>query len=100
MVRSDLVGVVELLDGEEGFLLGNPCIIVSKLVEVYEGFGYREDKWRVVASSRVIGFSRGVGAGVSDLRYLSHESFVITVVCAQCSCGDWRGIRCVFGNTH
>ncbi len=62
---------MELLDDEEGILLGYPCIVVSELVEVYEGFRDREDKERVVASGRVCVVWRGLGVGVSNLGYLS-----------------------------
>jgi hypothetical protein len=33
--------------------MGCSCGVIAKLVEVYEGFGYREDKGRVVSSGGV-----------------------------------------------
>ena len=33
--------------------MGCSCGVIAELVEVYEGFGYREDKWGVVSGGGV-----------------------------------------------
>jgi len=63
-------------------VLGCPCVVVSELVEVYEGFGDREDEEWMVTRGRVGVYGRGMETGVSDLRYLSQEGFIVDVVCA------------------
>ena len=59
------------MDDEYGLLLGFLCVVVSELVEIYEGFGDREHEARMVARSREVGYRGGLEAGVSDLWYLS-----------------------------
>ena len=47
--------------------MGCPCGVVAELVEVYEGFGYREDKWGVVSGGRVCVRGGWDGCRVPDL---------------------------------
>ena len=51
--------------------MGCSCVVVSELVEVYEGFGDREDERRMVTRGREGGYGGRMGAGVSDMWYLS-----------------------------
>ena len=44
LVGGDVFRFCELLDGEYILFLGCACGVIAELVEVYEGFGYREDK--------------------------------------------------------
>ena len=43
---------VELLEDEQGFLMCRPCVVVSYLVEVYEGSGNGKDAGRGIARFR------------------------------------------------
>ncbi len=52
-------------------MLGLLCVVVSELVEVYAGFGDREDEDRMVARGSEDGYGGGMEAGVSELWYLS-----------------------------
>ena len=63
-------------------MLGCPCVALSELVEVYEGFGDREDEGRMVARGRVGIYGEGMEIEVPDLRYLSLKEFMVAVVCA------------------
>ncbi len=81
MVGSDLLGAKELLDGKNSLLLGCPCVAVAELVEICEGFGYRKDEGRMVASGGVWIYKEGVEVGISDLGYLSQEGVMIVVLC-------------------
>jgi len=63
-------------------LLGCPYVVVSELVEVYEGLGSREDEGRIVVRGRVGDYEGGMEVGVSDLRYLSQEGCMVAVVCS------------------
>ena len=81
MVGSDLVGAEELLDGKKSLLLGCPCVVVAKLVEVYEGFGYRKDEGRMVACGGVWIYKGRVKVGISDLGYLSQGGVMVVVLC-------------------
>ena len=47
--------------------MGCSCGVIAELVEIYEGFGYREDKGGVVSSGRVCIRRGRVGCEVSDL---------------------------------
>ena len=57
----------KLLDGVEGLCMCCACSVIAKLVEVDEGFGYREDERGVVSGGRVCIRGGGVGCKVSDL---------------------------------
>ena len=50
-------------------MLGCACIVVAELVEVYEGFGDREVKGRMVACGGVCVYRGAVGDGISDLGF-------------------------------
>ena len=72
----------KLANGESGLLLGCPCVVISELVEVYEGFRDRENERRMVARGRVGVYGGEMEAGVSDLRYLSQKDCMVAVACA------------------
>ncbi len=59
LVCGSVVRLDELLDGEEGLFLGCACGVIAKLIEVNEGFGYREDEGGMVSGGRVcVGYGR------------------------------------------
>ena len=77
-------------------MLGYQCVVVSELVEVYEGFGDREDNGRMVARGRACVYRGGMKVGVADLGYLGQIGFMVGVVCAYCSCSGGRELGCFF----
>ena len=78
----------ELLDGEEGLFMGYACGVIAKLVEVNEGFGYREDIGGVVSGGWVcVGLGR-FGCEVTDLGDFHKEGFVVTKFRGYCG-GDY-----------
>ena len=62
--------------------MGCPCVFVFEFIEVYEGFGDREEEGRMVARSRVCVYGGRLEVGVSNSRDLGQEGFVVTVLCA------------------
>ena len=62
--------------------MGYPCVVVAELVEVYGEFGDREDEGRMIARCGVCVYSGGRDAGISNLRYLSHNGFMVAIFCA------------------
>ena len=72
-------------------MLGYPCVVVAELLDVYEGFGDREDKGRMVARGGVCVYKEGVGDGVFDLGYLDQKGCVVAVFCGVVVVvgGDW-----------
>ncbi len=81
LISSDLARVEELLDGKKSLLLGCPCVVVTELVVVYKGFGYRLDEGRVVACGGVWIYRGEGGVRISDLGYLSQEGVMVVVLC-------------------
>ena len=73
-------------------MLGYPCVVISELVEVYEGVGDREDKGRMISRDRVCAYSEKIEAGVPDLRYFGRKVFIVDVICAWCSCSGGTGV--------
>ena len=70
LVGGDLCRVGELLDGEQGLFLSGTCGFIAELVEVYEGFGYREDKEAGVVSRDGVRVRHGgMECEVSNLGY-------------------------------
>ena len=47
--------------------MGCACGVIAELVEVYEGFGYREDEWGVVSGGGVCVRGGRARCGVSYL---------------------------------